>query len=733
MRPRPLVLCILLSVVTFLATGVPTVVASPEPADAGRWRAMAPGPNAATEIERLLDGEGVAPIGAAGEITAQAADDALPGIALDAEPRPPHEVTGTLSATDVRDIYSVWLAEGEQLIVLMTGTGADFDLELWSPDTVSLIVPDIVVESRAAGSSTERVCYTVSPRFGSGRYHIVPTALDDGSGSGSYTFEWNVTSRADGNVPGAPTPLDVTRGRVDALTDANDVFRLPAGPGAAIEVSLVADDPSDTLVLSLYEPDDEALGPTDDIFHGSRVAFLSGADVTLTYAVPAGEDGVYYIDVDALDALDAGYTLTWTASGPNVPGAPVPSARVTESVAAPVLHPLDIPYPAVLRATADGVTTARVELRLLARGTTDIATGKVLASQTGPGDPKNLTWTVPEGGDGLHYLEVTPLVPGDVTTSWSIDVRSLRLAGSNRYQTSVAASRDAFADGSDTVVIASGADFPDALAASGLAGAYDAPVLLTMPTVLPSAVREEIRRLGATRCFVVGGSRAVGGSVLSAIDALPGMTTPVRLAGPDRYATAAAVARQVISRRGPLYDGTVFVARGDGFADALAVSPLAWSAAAPVVLTAPDALPQASAVVLEEIGADRAVLAGGSSAISAAAEGAIVRITGPATRLEGSNRYGTATAVAAWGVNEGLATYRYVGVATGAGFADALGGGVACGKRGGVLLLTDPARLSPPTAATIDARRAGIARLRVFGGVTAVSASVQSGIDALLR
>ncbi len=734
MRRRPVVFCTLLLVVTLLTMNVSAVAAQPTLSGAERWRAMAPGANAATAIERRLDSGLATALGATGEIAIQAADDVLPGVQLDAELRPPHVVTGTLSATaDVHDIYSVRLVEGEQLIVLMTGSGADFDLELWSPDTASLVVPDIVVESRAPGSSTERVCYTVSPRFGAGRYYIVPTALDAGSGDGSYTFEWNVSSRSDGNVPGVPAPLDAMRDRVDALSDANDVFRLPAGPGATIEVDLVADDPSDTLVLSLYEPSSEALGPTDDIFHGSRVAFQSGAKVKLTYEVPAEKDGVYYIDVDALDSLDAGYTLTWTASGPNVPGAPVPSARVTESLAAPQLHPIDVPYPAVLRVTADGVTTARAELRLFAPGTTDVATGKVLAAQTGPGDPKNLTWTVPAGGDGLHHIEVAPFVPGDATTSWSIDIRSLRLAGPDRYHTSVAAARDAFAGGADTVVVASGADFPDALAASGLAGAYDAPVLLTMPTVLPSAVREEIKRLGATRCFVVGGTRAVEGSVLSAIDALPGMTTPVRLAGPDRYGTAAAVARQVVSRRGLLYDGTVFVARGDGFADALAVSPLAWSAAAPVVLTAPGSLPAASADVLREIGADRAVLAGGSTAISAATEGAIARITGLTIRREGSNRYGTASAVAAWGVNEGLADYRYVGVATGEGFADALGGGAACGKRGGVLLLTDPDRLSAPTAATIDGRRAGISRLRVFGGASAVSTSAEAAIDTLLR
>ncbi|MDI6692614.1 MAG: cell wall-binding repeat-containing protein [Anaerosomatales bacterium] len=56
------------------------------------------------------------------------------------------------------------------------------------------------------------------------------------------------------------------------------------------------------------------------------------------------------------------------------------------------------------------------------------------------------------------------------TTDPPVDSRLRRIAGADRYLTAVAASQDAFPEGADTVVIATGANFPDALSAAGLCG-----------------------------------------------------------------------------------------------------------------------------------------------------------------------------------------------------------------------------------------------------------------------
>lgn len=69
---------------------------------------------------------------------------------------------------------------------------------------------------------------------------------------------------------------------------------------------------------------------------------------------------------------------------------------------------------------------------------------------------------------------------------------------------------------SDKVILASGANYPDALSASALAGAYDAPIILTDPTELSSKAAATIKQLGPSTIYVVGGPSAVSDEVLQA-------------------------------------------------------------------------------------------------------------------------------------------------------------------------------------------------------------------------
>ena len=99
--------------------------------------------------------------------------------------------------------------------------------------------------------------------------------------------------------------------------------------------------------------------------------------------------------------------------------------------------------------------------------------------------------------------------------SWSSRVD--RLSGSNRYATSVAVSRATYPDGAASVYIATGADFPDALAGAPVAGRLGAPVLLVTPGSTPAVVQAEIDRLGATSVVVLGGTDAVGASAAATL------------------------------------------------------------------------------------------------------------------------------------------------------------------------------------------------------------------------
>ncbi|MHB1340654.1 MAG: S8 family serine peptidase [Coriobacteriia bacterium] len=316
----------------------------------------------------------------------------------------------------------------------------------------------------------------------------------------------------------------------------------------------------------------------------------------------------------------------------------------------------------------------------------------------------------------------------------ALDVASLnvaRVSGSNRYNTALALSGTSFGPGESTVtVLASGEDFPDALAASGLAGAHRGALLLTTRTGLPAGLLAELERLGSSDVVLVGGPAAISPEVEEALMA-DGLTVS-RVQGSNRYATAAAVAEEIRDVTGSATLPAAFLVRGDGYADALAVAPLAYADARPVLLTRPDALAPDARIALESLETTGVIIAGGESAVSPAAlielqsVGGIVGIE----RWAGADRYDTAAVVAGKALDAGLASPGYFGVATGVGFADALAGGVTAGARGGVLLLTDPQTLPVPVVSLLAARGYDGADVVVYGGTLAISRAVE---DALAR
>jgi putative cell wall-binding protein len=121
-----------------------------------------------------------------------------------------------------------------------------------------------------------------------------------------------------------------------------------------------------------------------------------------------------------------------------------------------------------------------------------------------------------------------------------------RIAGADRYETAAAVSRAAFPDGAPVAFLAAGTAYADALATAPAAAAAGGPVLLTAPDALAAATRSELDRLHPASVVVVGGTSAVSDAVASAAGATE------RVAGADRYETAAALARRVHPADGPV-------------------------------------------------------------------------------------------------------------------------------------------------------------------------------------
>lgn len=304
---------------------------------------------------------------------------------------------------------------------------------------------------------------------------------------------------------------------------------------------------------------------------------------------------------------------------------------------------------------------------------------------------------------------------------------SQRYEGADRYLTSAAISRATAPTTADTVVIASGENWPDGLAASSLAGALGAPLLLTPKSRVALTVRDEIWRLKPTRIYIVGGAGAVSSAIETKLRTLPLAFTITRLAGSDRYDTARLVALKTREVAGPVPEQTAIVVSGENYPDALAASPLSAFAGFPILLTRRNAMPAATAAAIDELGIAATVLVGGAGVVS---DGVMARLPGP-VRIAGKDRYETSRRFAVFTVNKGWLEYERLGVATGLAFPDALAAGPLLGTSRSPLVLADAA--SQGLNSWLLDVGAGVDELRILGGPGAVSYDLETSIKSHIR
>lgn len=93
----------------------------------------------------------------------------------------------------------------------------------------------------------------------------------------------------------------------------------------------------------------------------------------------------------------------------------------------------------------------------------------------------------------------------------------MRIGGADRYFVSSGVAHRAFVTKApmtaDTVYIATGANFPDALAGGVLAGLGKAPILLATKDCIPADAADRINRLGAKKVVLLGGTASLGDAV----------------------------------------------------------------------------------------------------------------------------------------------------------------------------------------------------------------------------
>ncbi len=292
-----------------------------------------------------------------------------------------------------------------------------------------------------------------------------------------------------------------------------------------------------------------------------------------------------------------------------------------------------------------------------------------------------------------------------------------RVAGADRIATAVEVSRRQHQPGVAVAYVARADDFPDALAAGPLAAADGGPVLLTDPDALSPLTAGELDRLRPGRVVVLGGPAAVADEVVAGLAAAHPAVE--RLAGPDRYATAVAIADRLDTA-----GSTVYVATGERFPDALVGGAAAGTTGGSVLLTGADALAPATGAALAAAPPARIVLLGGPDVVPAAVEAALAGIA-PTTRVAGPDRFATAAALSAV-VHPGGTEAVYL--ATGEDFPDALSVAPAVIADGAALLLT--ARDALPGPAAAELARLAPSRVTIVGGEAAVGRAVEAAVRA---
>ncbi|ALJ19435.1 cell wall-binding repeat-containing protein [Microbacterium sp. No. 7] len=211
------------------------------------------------------------------------------------------------------------------------------------------------------------------------------------------------------------------------------------------------------------------------------------------------------------------------------------------------------------------------------------------------------------GGEGVIGADVFDLLK---TYSDKVD----RVAGGTRYDTSLALVDFAFGD-AENAYVASGKTFPDALAATGAAGALGAPVLLVDGTAAAptDAAVAALKRHGVKKTYIAGGTGTVTAGIEDGLAAAG--FTPDRRGGADRYATAVEVNRDAQGK--PAL--AVFLAAGSTFPDALAGAAIAGGLGAPLYLSRTDCVTEGTAAAVTSIAAPARVVMGGEGTISDAA------------------------------------------------------------------------------------------------------------------
>lgn len=303
-------------------------------------------------------------------------------------------------------------------------------------------------------------------------------------------------------------------------------------------------------------------------------------------------------------------------------------------------------------------------------------------------------------------------------------VTPARVDGSTRFHTAGRIATLTF-ETAEVAHLVTGRNFPDALAGSFAAGSVDGPLLLATRDHVPGPTWEALDTLGVEAVAVIGGTEAIGASVMRQLDEAGYATERIR--GTNRYETAAAVALRYGRERVGTVAGerAAFLATGAHFADALAAGPIAARERLPLLLTPHDRTEPRTDQALDELGIEKIFLLGGPQAISEGVEQSYRDQGYAVERIGGPTLMDTAWVLADDAVHDFGFTHEQVLLARGDDYPDALAASIHGARRGAPIVLSATAtELSEPTRDGFARACPAVRAIRALGGTSAISTPV---------
>lgn len=295
-------------------------------------------------------------------------------------------------------------------------------------------------------------------------------------------------------------------------------------------------------------------------------------------------------------------------------------------------------------------------------------------------------------------------------TASSINV--LRLAGDDRYATSLAISRQGWLN-SDYAILATGENYPDALSAAPLAKKYACPIILISKYSINDNVLSELKRLHVKEAFILGGTGIIASSVDDKLSS--NSITPTRIAGTNRYETSVKIAEKLGT------NDEVIVTTGEDFADALSISSIASSKNIPILLTPKDSLESSVTNFINTKKIYKSYIIGDTSSISQGVYNQFANLN--PERIDGTDKYERNI-----NINKKFSDsidYSTVFIATGNDYPDSLSGAALASRTNSPVILVNSSNINGAKELLKDKN---IKNVFVLGGVGAVPNSIKDAI-----